>query len=209
MIALAAATLAIAAGADRTPPTIAVQRPASRRLVVDADDARSGVHRVQVRVGRRPWRTRSLQEVLFDGTQTSYERWRHAGAGEVTLSDGVLRTSGGLGLFWFAEREFADATFTLQWREARPDGARSNGGVFVRFPAAQPLRECDTRLPLALTDFTWHAVACGHEIQINDGDVDPQQTGSVYAFEPLGKNSSPVAPFGAWNDYAVRTAGAG
>lgn len=184
-----------------------VERVAPHQIVVEAR-AEWGVAAVQWRSGRRPWRTRRLGDPLFDGTRASYDRWRHAGAGSVDLVDGVLRTTGGLGMLWYAEREFGDATFTLQWREARNDGAHSNGGVFVRFPGPGPTRDCDARLPLALTDFSWHAVACGHELQINDGDVDPQQTGSIYGFRPLGPGASEPAPFGAWNDYAVRTTGA-
>lgn len=187
---------------------IDVERVAAHEIVVEAR-ADWGVAAVQWRTGDRGWRTRRLGRALFDGTQASFDRWKHAGAGSMQLVGRAMRTTGGLGLHWYAAREFGDATFTLQWREARTDGANSNGGVFVRFPGPGPARDCDARLPLALTDFAWHAVACGHELQINDGDVDPQRTGSVYGFRALGPEGSKPSAFGAWNDYAVRTAGAG
>lgn len=183
---------------DRTRPTV---RAAG--ATVTADDALSGVARLEVR-RRGRWRPRSLATPLFDGTRASFDRWRHAGSGSFSLTDeGVMRTVGGLGLLWYPEREFGDAAFRFQWRAVTPG---SNGGAFVRFPETTGM-PCDARLPLALNDFAWHAVACGHEIQINDGDVDPQQTGSVYAFAPVDKEHSRAAE--GWNDYEVRTVGAG
>ncbi len=194
---------------DGTAPALSpARRPG--RVVATASDALSGARRIQFRVGRRPWRSRSLEEVLFDGTAATFGRWRQGGAGSFELTRaGTLRTVGGLGLLWYAEREFGDAALRLQWREARTDGVPSNAGVFVRFPGPTPVRECDLRMPMALTDFAWHAVACGHEIQINDGDVDPQRTGSVYAFRPLGAGDSRPATFGDWNDYEVSATGPG
>ncbi len=196
---------------DRTPPTIAAHTTLRRGTIdvaVTANDALAGAARLQTRVTHGRWRTRSLEDVLFDGSEASLKRWRQSGAGSFTrTADGTLRTVGGLGLLWYAARQFGDAAFRLQWREARADGQRSNGGVFIRFPDADPPRLCDALLPIALGDHAWHAVACGHEIQINDGAVDPQKTGSVYGFAPLA-TSSP-APHGSWNDYEVRTVGKG
>ena len=174
------------------------------------DDALSGATAIEVRRGNGRWARRSLDTVLFDGTRASLRNWAHAGAGSIDLTaGGVLRTSGGLGLFWYTAREFKDATFRLQWRDARTDGVRSNGGVFPRFPPGPADEPCDLALPPALGDFTWHAIACGVEVQINDGPVDPQQTGSIYTFQPLDPQGARPAPFGAWNDYEVRVTGAG
>jgi hypothetical protein len=62
---------------------------------------------------------------------------------------------------------------------------------------------------LALLQPEWAAVTCGHEIQVNDGDADPQQSGSVYNFQSLAKPvSRPTRP-GTWNDYEIRTTGGG
>lgn len=197
-------------GSAAAPAVHALRRARSVELDVRARDAPAGAARVELRVGAGRWRSRSLDEVLFDGTAASLRDWRQAGSGSFApTGDGALRTVGGLGLLWYAAREFGDAALRLQWREARSDGVPSNAGVFVRFPGASPVRECDVRLPLALGDFAWHAVACGHELQINDGDGDPQRTGSVYAFRPLGADGSRAAPFGAWNDFEVRTTGGG
>jgi hypothetical protein len=195
---------------DGTAPELSLARGGRVALRATAADALSGAQRIEMRVGAGRWRSRPLAEVLFDGSAASFRRWRQGGSGSFELTRaGNLRTVGGLGLLWYAEREFGNAALHLQWREARTDSVPSNAGVFVRFPGAMPVRECDLRMPMAVNDFAWHAVACGHEIQINDGDVDPQRTGSVYAFRPLGADGSRPAPFGAWNDYEVRTTGAG
>lgn len=189
---------------DGTRPRVSV-----KGRTVTATDALSGAQRLQVRVGKGRWRSRSLEQRLFDGTQRSLSRWQHAGAGSFSATEeGNLRTTGGIGLLWFAGKEFGDAAFRLQWREGAPE-RHSNGGVFIRFPDGPATQSCDAQLPLALNDYTWHAVACGHEIQINDGDVDPQQTGSVYAFAPLDAQHAQPAPAGSWNDYEVRTVGGG
>lgn len=201
---------------DRTAPELAVRVARRSRAAVDlgatARDALAGAARLEVRTGDGRWRARRLDAALFDGTEASLREWRQAGAGRFDLTeDGTLRTVGGLGLLWFADRAFGDAAFRLQWREARPDGVPSNGGVFVRFPAPTPRapQSCDLLLPLALFDDAWHAVACGHELQINDGDADPQRTGSVYAFRPLDADGAHRAPHGTWNDFEVRTTGGG
>ena len=197
---------------DRAAPGLAlsgVRRGRRRaRVSVTAHDALAGAVRLVART-ERGRRVRQLERTLFGGAHPTLDGWRHDGSGSFEVTpDGTLRTVGGLGLLWYTQREFGDAAFRLQWREGRPDGQLSNGGVFVRFPGPS-VGECDARLPLALADFSWHAVACGHEIQINDGDADPQQTGSVYAFAPLDPRGARPTPFGAWNDYEVRVAGGG
>jgi hypothetical protein len=199
---------------DGTAPELSLTATTRERgrvvLAARARDATAGAQRVEVWVDRGRWRSRSLEEVLFDGSAASLRNWQQAGTGSFALTDErTLRTVGGLGMLWYAAREFGDAALRLQWREARPDGVHSNGGVFARFPGPSPVRACDVLLPPALTDVAWHAVACGHELQINDGDIDPQRTGSVYAFRPLGPEDSPRAPFGEWNDFEVRTVGGG
>jgi glucose/arabinose dehydrogenase/type 1 glutamine amidotransferase len=151
---------------------------------------------------------------IFDGTRESLAKWEQAPSGSFTLQDdGSIRSVGGLGMLWYAEKEFGDFSLRLQFRDARTDGAFSNSGVFVRFP--DPRIPLDQRPPgscgtvgAAQTQQAWVAIFCGQEIQIYDGPTgEPQKTGSVYNFQPLNLDQARPTPAGVWNDYEVRVTG--
>ncbi|AJE43219.1 DUF1080 domain-containing protein [Streptomyces nodosus] len=151
---------------------------------------------------------------LFDGTAASLADWRQAGAGTFSLlSDGTLRSSGGMGMLWYAERELGDFSVRLQFRDAAPDNGNANSGVFIRFPdprtplADRPDGSCGT-VGSARTAPEWVAIYCGQEIQIYDGaGGEVQKTGSVYNFKPLDLDKAGVTPKGQWNDYEIRAVG--
>lgn len=187
-------------------------------VAVTADDRLTGAGATEIafRVDGGAWQPVALEERIFDGTKATFDRWRMVGGGRFELTaDGAMRTVGGMGMLWWPVRQLGDAVLRLQWRDARADGARSNGGVFVRFPdpekaVAVPPQErhaCQVGLGLFLAE--WSAVGCGHEIQVNDGGSDPQKTGSVYNFRPLNAEQSRPTPHGEWNEYEVRTVGGG
>ena len=151
---------------------------------------------------------------LFDGTAESLEDWEQAGPGEFVLTpEGNLRTTGGLGMLWYAGQEFGDFSLRLQFRDMSPGSGYSNSGVFTRFPdprtplEQRPEGRCDT-LGAAATQPAWVAIYCGHEIQIYDGPTgEPQKTGSVYNFDPIGLAQANPTPKGEWNDYEIRVEG--
>ncbi|MGW5167463.1 ThuA domain-containing protein [Streptomyces nodosus] len=151
---------------------------------------------------------------LFDGTAASLAGWRQAGAGKFSvLSDGTLRSSGGMGMLWYAERELGDFSVRLQFRDAAPDNGNANSGVFIRFPdprtplADRPDGSCGT-VGSARTAPEWVAIYCGQEIQIYDGaGGEVQKTGSVYNFKPLDLDKAGATPKGQWNDYEIRAVG--
>lgn len=151
---------------------------------------------------------------LFDGTAASLADWRQAGAGKFSLqSDGTLRSSGGMGMLWYAERELGDFSVRLQFRDAAPDNGNANSGVFIRFPdprtplADRPDGSCGT-VGSARTAPEWVAIYCGQEIQIYDGaGGEVQKTGSVYNFKPLDLDKAGATPKGQWNDYEIRAVG--
>jgi cytochrome c len=126
-------------------------------------------------------------ELLFDGTSTA--GWRQSGPGEFRVEDGSMVTYGGLGLFWYAARQFDDFSLRLSWKLT---GETNNSGVFVRFP--DPGND------------PFVAVNQGYEVQIYDGATgEPQKTGSIYNFKrEERRNSNPV---GEWNDYEIRAVG--
>jgi hypothetical protein len=126
---------------------------------------------------------------LFDGA--GIEGWRMCGPGGFVLDrgEGVLRTEGGMGLFWYAPRMFRDFILRLEWRERR---RVDNSGVFIRFP--DPGQD------------PWVAVREGYEIQIYDEWDDPLYvTGAVYELAPASRVAS--LPPGAWNLFEITAEG--
>ncbi|MGK5739958.1 ThuA domain-containing protein [Micromonospora sp. URMC 103] len=149
---------------------------------------------------------------IFDGTAQSLADWRQAPSGSFGLrSDGSIRSSGGLGMLWYAGKEFADFSLRLQFRDVSTGSTYANTGVFARFPdPRQPVDqrpECG-RVGSAAGSPAWVAIYCGHEIQIYDGPTgEPQKTGSIYNFDPNTLAQARVTPKGQWNEYEVRVVG--
>lgn len=149
---------------------------------------------------------------LFDGTAQSLQNWTQAPGGHFELQpDGTIRSAGGLGMLWYSAEQFADFSLKLEFRDVAPEGHRANSGVFVRFPDPRtPLDErpeCGTVGP-ARTSTAWVAIFCGQEVQIYDGQTgEPQKTGSIYNFDPLGLDQAGVTPKGEWNTLEIRVVG--
>ncbi|WP_461020061.1 ThuA domain-containing protein [Streptomyces daliensis] len=128
---------------------------------------------------------------LFDGTQASLEKWKQAGPGSFELGeDGTLRTVGGMGMLWYAEKPLSSYSLKLDWRMTGDD----NSGVFIGFPAS---------------DDPWSAVDNGYEIQIDATDAPEKTTGSVYGFQSadLEVRDGALNPPGEWNTYEIRVKG--
>jgi PKD repeat protein len=149
---------------------------------------------------------------IYDGTADSLKAWSQAPDGQFAIQpDGSLRSSGGLGMLWYAGQQFGDFDAKLQFRDVAPDGFNANSGVFIRFP--DPRTPVAQRPPCgqtgsAATSQAWVAIYCGHEIQIYDGTgSEPQKTGSVYNFDPLNLAQARVTPKGQWNDYEIKAVG--
>jgi hypothetical protein len=162
--------------------------------------------------------TRGGWEVIFDGSQRCFERWRYAGGASITLQrDGTLRSgpgAPGLGVLWYAGRPYGDFTLKLQFRDDAPAAdQRANSGVQVRFPAPHPpVPGCPTTSNgNEQNNAAWIAVNCGHEVQINDSPdgppFDPRKTGSIYGFKDLNSAQSHPTPKGVWNDLEITVIG--
>jgi type 1 glutamine amidotransferase len=129
---------------------------------------------------------------LFDGTQASFSKWRQAGPGGFTLSDGTLSSFGGMGLLWYPLSTFSDYSLKVDWMMPGDD----NGGVFIGFPDPAG----DPAPPITL----------GHEIQIDATDGDPTRTtGSVYSFQAPDTTlrAASLNPPGSWNTYDIQVHG--
>ena len=126
---------------------------------------------------------------LFDGTNV--QDWRMCGPGGfiLDLGEGVIRSQGGMGLFWYTPRMFRDFVLRLQWQEWR---RQDNSGVFIRFPDPG--------------DDPWIAVREGYEIQIYDDWDDPLYvTGAVYELAPARRVAS--LSLGEWNQFEITAIG--
>ncbi|WP_424531441.1 ThuA domain-containing protein [Sphaerisporangium viridialbum] len=149
---------------------------------------------IQVAAGAKPadCRPETGYTALFDGTQTTFSRWRQAGPGGFTLANGTLTSFGGMGLLWYPVSTFSNYSLKLDWMMPGDD----NGGVFIGFPDPQ--------------GDPWKPVDAGHEIQIDATDADPTRTtGSVYSFKAPDSalRAAALNPPGSWNTYEIAVHG--
>lgn len=153
-------------------------------------------------------------DALYNGLPETLYAWRQAPGGSFAIQpDGSLRSSGGLGMLWYAGKAFGDFSFKAQFRDMSPEGFRANSGIFTRFPdprtplAQRPPGSCGT-VGSARNSEAWVAIYCGQEIQIYDGETgEPQKTGSVYNFDPIGLDGANPTDKGVWNEYEVKVVG--
>ncbi|WP_019816221.1 ThuA domain-containing protein [Saccharomonospora saliphila] len=125
--------------------------------------------------------------MLFDGTEGSLDGWRQSGPGSFELTgDCAIRSTGGMGLFWFDE-QFSAYSLKLDWKMAGDD----NSGVFVGFPDPG--------------DDPWVAVNEGYEVQIDATDAPEKTTGAIYDFQSadLEARDEALNPPGEWNSYEI------
>ena len=210
-------TVRVDTQAPTTTADVAQSGTGPATVTLRSSDTASPDVRTEYRIGGAAWTPYTAPErSLFDGTAESLAAWRQVGGGSFELQpDGSLRTVGGMGLLWYPGQKFRDVAFKMQWRDVAEDGHRSNAGAFIRFPnpekalGTSPADRYPCQTGLGLFYAEWVAVNCGHEIQINDGPADPQQTGSVYNFKSLDAQQARPIGFGAWNDYEIRTVGGG
>jgi hypothetical protein len=111
--------------------------------------------------------------------------WNHYGPGyfELDQDTGILTGHGGMGLFWFSEKEYSDFVLRLEFRCSADI---TNSGVFVRVPGV-PTSD----------DYIYHSF----EIQVYDIGEDIHQTGAVYDAEAPTHRAS--RPTGEWNEMEI------
>ena len=127
------------------------------------------------------------------------EDWKQCGPGKFAVANSVASAEGGMGLWWYAGRQFTN--FVLRG-EFVQEQEIADSGVFVRFP--DPGND------------PWVAVKRGHEMEI--GDPNPEKptwrTGSIYPFKASSKaNTKPAGQRNEFemvclgHDYSVRING--
>jgi hypothetical protein len=137
-----------------------------------------------------PSNTEAPQGFVSLFSDSALKHWRQCGPGRFVLTDGVATGEGGMGLWWYAGRQFTN--FVLRG-EFIQDQDIADSGVFLRFP--DPKNE------------PWNAVHQGHEMEIGDPEPkDPTwRTGSIYPFQASTKANT--KPLGQWNEYEITCLG--
>ena len=101
---------------------------------------------------------------LFNGQ--NLDGWQHVGPGEFVIENGVLKTTGGMGLLWYTKEKISNSVVRVVFRV--PDPAKGgNSGVFIRIPT-EPTEP-------------WMPVNKGYEVQIDPGEDDYHRTGVLYS----------------------------
>jgi hypothetical protein len=115
--------------------------------------------------------------------------WNHYGPGyfELDPATGVLKSHGGMGLFWYAAKEYGDFVLELDFMCS---SHTTNSGVFIRVPGVP-----------ASDDYIYHSF----EIQINDAGEGIHTTAAVYDAE--APSASPSNPPGQWNHFKISFVG--
>jgi hypothetical protein len=146
-------------------------------------------------VGQAPMGEASAQAVgappgfeqILTATDGQYSKagWNHYGPGYFDLdpATGVLKSHGGMGLFWYAVREYANFVLQLDFKCS---DRTTNSGVFVRVPGVP-----------SSDDYIYHSF----EIQIDDTSEGIHHTGAVYDAEAPSALAS--KPSGEWNHYVI------
>ncbi len=100
---------------------------------------------------------------LFNGKDLT--GWEHVGPGNFIVENGLLKTSGGMGLLWYTPKKFSNCIIKVVYKTEK---FQSNAGVFIRIPE-KPTEP-------------WMPVNKGFEVQIHDDDDDYHVTGTLYSF---------------------------
>src|SRR6516164_2989893 len=117
-------------------------------------------------------------------------KWRQCGPGKFTVAKGVATGEGGMGLWWYTERQFTNFVLRGEFVQEQPI---ADSGVFLRFPDPK--------------EDPWNAVNQGHEMEIGDPNPkDPTwRTGSIYPFQ--ASTNANTLPAGNWNQYEITCIG--
>jgi hypothetical protein len=112
--------------------------------------------------------------------------WKQAGPGKFTVEQGIATGEGGMGLWWYAGKQFAN--FVLRG-EFLQEQEIADSGVFLRFP--DPGED------------PWVAIRKGHEVEFGDPKAEKPEarSGAIYPYHaPVMSNTKPP---GQWNNYEI------
>lgn len=126
-------------------------------------------------------------EEILSQSNGSYSKhgWNHYGPGYFILDGqtGILKSQGGMGLFWYSRKSYEDFILELDFKCSKKD---TNSGIFLRVPD----------IPVS-NSYIYHSF----EIQIYDQGKDIHKTGAVYDAEPPTKDA--FKETGEWNHFKI------
>lgn len=122
--------------------------------------------------------------------------WKMIGAGNfIELGGNIIESVGGIGLLWFARKQFKNFILRADWKAFAP---ADNSGIFIRFP------DPGTDLNIAVNE--------GYEVQIDNTGKNPDagtlddplhNTGAIYKLAP----SSAAPALGQWHAFEIEAQG--
>jgi hypothetical protein len=115
--------------------------------------------------------------------------WNHYGPGyfELDAKEGVLKSQGGMGLFWYSSKMFRDFVLELDFKCSQKN---TNSGIFIRVPDV-PTSD----------DYIYHSF----EVQIYDAGEDIHKTAAIY--DAAGPSRDASRPTGEWNHLKITCRG--
>lgn len=128
---------------------------------------------------------------LFNGKDLT--GWKHVGPGEDRVEDGLIKTSGGMGLLYWTGGKVGNCVIRVVFRMRDKN---DNSGVYIRIPV-------EPREP-------WMPVHYGYEVQIDNnpesgGEDEYHVTGTLYSLtKPLAR---PGKPGPEWNTMEITLEG--
>jgi sugar phosphate isomerase/epimerase len=120
----------------------------------------------------------------WDG-QYNKHGWNHYGPGHFELDEkeGILKSQGGMGLFWYSVKKFKDFVLELDFKCSQNN---TNSGIFLRVPS----------LPVS-DDYIYHSF----EVQIYDAGQGIHKTAAVY--DAQAPSSDAAKPTAEWNHFKI------
>ncbi len=111
--------------------------------------------------------------------------WNHYGPGHFDLDEkqGILKSQGGMGLFWYSAKKFKDFVLELDYLCAEKN---TNSGIFLRVPFV-PISD----------DYIYHSF----EVQIYDAGEGIHGTGAIYDAQPPLLKAGRLS--GEWNHLKI------
>ena len=130
------------------------------------------------------------EEILSYGYgRYSKHGWNHYGPGYFILDEktGVLKSQGGMGLFWFSAKKYKDFILELEYKTTQEN---TNSGIFYRVP----------EIPVS-NDYIYHSF----EVQVYDAGKGVHKTAAVYDAEP--PQCDAFKKTGQWNHLKITLKG--
>lgn len=118
---------------------------------------------------------------LFNGK--NLDGWQHVGPGEFVIENGLLKTTGGMGLLWYTKEKISNSVVRVVFKV--PDPASGNSGIFIRIPT-EPTEP-------------WMPVNKGYEVQIDFKENDYHRTGVLYSLTKAMASPQPKE----WNTMEI------